>query len=83
MVGRGPHRICDPAPARAGCDEIEVLGTRSRTVSLPPMEDGVVVVGWKGAVMREVGWRKMGRGAEREGRRVGRWEKVLFFVMVS
>lgn len=57
---------------------MEVLGTRSRTPA-SAVDAAVVAVGVNGVVMRQVvGWRKMGRGAEREGRRLGRWEKVLF-----
>ena len=75
MVARGPHRIC-MCPS-AGWAEMELLETRSR---VSPVADCIAVAavgvgeGWN----RAVGARKMDGRAARVGRRVGRWEKVLF-----
>lgn len=76
-VGRGPHRIC-AAPARAGCAEMEVLGTRSR--GAPSSADVVFVV--DGEKRASGGWddrKTMVGGVEpgTVGRRLGREEKVL------
>lgn len=85
MYRRGPQRICEPAPASAGCDVIAVLGTTS-AVAVPPTASAaaaavvVAAAGVKALGMRSpaAGLRaKMLGGADRPGRRVGREEKDL------
>lgn len=82
MYRRGPQRICEPAPASAGCDVTAVLGTTS-AVAAPTAStaDVVVAAGVKALGMRSpaAGLRaKMLGGADMPGRRVGRDEKDLF-----
>jgi hypothetical protein len=84
MYRRGPQRICEPAPASAGCDVIAVLGTTSAisdpaTASAAPVV--VACVGEKavvGARRPAAGLRaKMLGCADMPGRRIGREEKDL------
>lgn len=86
MYRRGPQRICEPAPANAGCDVIAVLGTTSTIADDPPPTAasataaavGPIVVAALGARSPAVGLlAKMLGGAERPGRRIGREEKDL------
>lgn len=85
MYRRGPQRICEPTPARAGCDVTAVLGTTSAVpAAAPPTASAaavVVAVGVKALGMRSpaAGLRaKMLGGADMPGRRIGREEKDLF-----
>lgn len=57
MVFRGPHRICEAAPARAGWAEMADLGTRSATAA--PAGEGAKLT-------------RLGRIAAVEGERLGR-----------
>jgi hypothetical protein len=84
MVARGPHRIC-MCPS-AGWVEMELLDTRSR---VSPVADCIVVAavgvgeGWNRLAVVAVGARKMDGRPARVGRRVGRWEKVLFGLLLA
>lgn len=85
MYRRGPHRICEPTPASAGCAVIAARGTTSAASDPPAAAIDVVavVVGVKalvlGARRPAAGLRaKMLGCAEMPGRRTGRDEKDLF-----
>lgn len=81
MYRRGPQRICEPAPASAGCDVTAVLGTMSAS-PVPPTASaaadagaGVKALGMRGPAVGLLA--KMLGGAARPGRRAGREEKDL------
>lgn len=82
MCRRGPQRICEPAPASAGCDVIAVLGTTS-AIPVPPTASaaaadagaGVKALGMRGPAAGLLA--KMLGGAAIPGRRLGREEKDL------
>jgi hypothetical protein len=80
MYRRGPHRICEPAPASPGCDVIAVLGTTS-AIPDPIAASAAACVGMKvpvGARDPAAGLLvKMLGCAEMPGRRIGKEEKVL------
>ena len=76
IVGRGPHRICTPRPARAGCAVMDVRATTS--AASEGDDDATWQVGTR--ARGHVGARKavvVAVVVVRVGRRLGREEKVL------
>lgn len=80
MCFRGPHRICEARPQRAGLEVIAILGTMSSTFPSLVIA-GVVVDGSKGAITLLL---KTEEEADNVfGRRRGREEKDLDIIVLS